>query len=355
MRSVSGLEGRSGHRGRSDLDRLSDVDAATFERERARLTGLAYRLLGSLTDAEDVVQDAWLRWQATDRSAIDRPPAWLTTVVSRLGIDRLRARRREQERYIGPWLPEPLVGPLAGPPGGWPGGSPSGWPGGWLGAGDEATGRPAPEQPDPDRSSDPAEVAALSDSLTTAFLLMLEELTPTERLTVLLADVFDEPFSSVAQILDKSESAVRQQAVRARRKLRAAAPAARPAADADQIRTAEAFLAATALGDLDTVMSLLAPDVVLLSDGGPHHRAARRPVVGPHRVARLALNLAGRIPPDATITLESINGSPGAVVRVGGEVNFVVAVDVVDGLVHTITSVINPDKLAAIDQPHVIT
>ncbi len=183
---------------------------------------------------------------------------------------------------------------------------------------------------------------------------MLEELTPTERLTVLLADVFDEPFASVAEILDKSESAVRQQAVRGRRKLRAAAPYGRPAADADQLRTAEAFLTATALGDLDTVMSLLAPDVVLLSDGGPDHRAARRPVVGPHRVARLMVNLAGRIAPDATLEFESVNGSPGVVVRRAGAVEFVVAVDIVGGLVHGITAVVNPDKLAAVDHPHVI-
>ena len=304
---------------------MSDADATVFERERARLTGLAYRLLGSGSDAEDVVQDAWLRWQHADRATIDSPPAWLTTVVSRLGIDRLRVRRREQERYVGPWLPEPLVGPLLA------------------------------DGTDPASSSDPAEVAALSDSLTTAFLLMLEELTPTERLTVLLADVFDEPFASVAEILDKSESAVRQQAVRARRKLRAAAPSGRPPADADQLRIAEAFLTATALGDLDTVMSLLAPDVVLLSDGGPDHRAARRPVVGPHRVARLILNLAGRITDDATLTFESINGAPGVVVRRDGRVMFVVAVDIVGGLVHGITSVVNPDKLATIDQPHVIT
>lgn len=303
---------------------MSGDDAAAFEAERARLTGLAYRLLGSVSDAEDVVQDAWLRWQGTDRAGIDSPPAWLTTVVSRLGIDRLRVRRREQERYVGPWLPEPLVGPLLA------------------------------DRSDPAVSSDPAEVAALSDSLTTAFLLMLEELTPTERLTVLLADVFDEPFASVAEILDKSESAVRQQAVRARRKLRAAAPSGRPDADADQLRIAEAFLTATALGDLDTVMSLLAPDVVMLSDGGPDHRAARRPVVGPDRVARLMVNLAARTPSDATLTFESINGAPGVVVRHGDRVAFVVAVDIVGGLVHGITAVVNPDKLAAIDRPHVI-
>jgi RNA polymerase sigma factor (sigma-70 family) len=301
------------------------AEVELFQSHRRQLFAVAYRMLGSASDAEDVVQDAWLRWLAADRATIDSPPAWLTTVVSRLGIDRLRARRREQERYVGPWLPEPLVGPLP-----------------------TAGGATPP-------SSDPAEVAELSDSLTTAFLLMLEELTPTERLTVLLADVFDEPFSSVAEILDKSESAVRQQAVRARRKLRAAAPSGRPAADAEQRRTAEAFLAATALGDLDTVLSLLAPDVVLLSDGGPDHRAARHPVVGPHRVARLVLNLAARLPDRTEFESGSINGSPGIIVRVDHQPIFVMAVEVVGAQVQGIKVVVNPDKLAAIDQPHVIT
>jgi RNA polymerase sigma-70 factor (ECF subfamily) len=289
-------------------------DVAVFERERPRLTGLAYRLLGSLSDAEDVVQEAWLRWQRTDRTVIERPEAWLTTVVSRLGLDRLRARRREQDRYVGPWLPEPLVEPI-------------------------------------DLSAKgPAEHAELADSLTTAFLLLLEELSPTERLTILLADVFDESFASVATVLGKSESAVRQQAVRARRKLRAAAPDARPSVDPDRLRVAEAFLAATAVGDVDTVLSLLAPDVVLLSDGGPHHRAARRPVIGPHRVSRLVLNLAGRLPTDAAIDLGSVNGSPGIVVRVDGHATYVLAVEVSAGLIHGLTVMVNPDKLAAVDR-----
>src|SRR3954466_14877106 len=133
-----------------DVPGMSPGDAAVFEAERARLTGLAYRLLGSVSDAEDIVQDGWLRWQAADRSSIESPPAWLTTVVSRLGIDRLRARRREQERYVGPWLPEPLLGPR-------------------LADGGRASAPPS-EPPPAGASSDPAEVAALSDSLTTAFL-----------------------------------------------------------------------------------------------------------------------------------------------------------------------------------------
>ncbi len=311
---------------------MSVVDTARFERERPRLTGLAYRLLGSLTDAEDVVQDAWLRWQRIDRATIERPAAWLTTVVSRLGLDRLRACQRERDRYVGPWLPEPLVR---------------------LGDPAPATASEPVDRTEPSLArpgGDPADHAELADSLTTAFLLLLEELSPTERLTILLADVFDEPFSSVANVLGKSESAVRQQAVRARRKLRDAAPAARPVTDPGQLRVAEAFLAATALGDVETVLSLLAPDVVLLSDGGADHHAARRPVVGPHRVSRLMLNLASRLPANATIDLRSVNGSPGIVVRIGGAPAFVVAVEVAGGLVHGVTVVVNPDKLTAVDR-----
>jgi len=308
----------------TEMAGLSARDSDVFERERPRLTGLAYRLLGSLTDAEDVIQDSWLRWQRVDRSTIERPEAWLTTVVSRLGLDRLRVRQRERDRYVGPWLPEPLVR-LDEP----------------IDQREPTLGRPG---------GDPERHAELADSLTTAFLLLLEELSPTERLTILLADVFDESFASVAVVLGKSESAVRQQAVRARRKLRDAAPAARPPSDPEQLRVAEAFLAATALGDVDTVISLLAPDVVLLSDGGPDHHAARRPVVGPHRVSRLMLNLANRLPADAAIDVRWVNGSPGIVVRVGGTPVFVVAVEVAGGLVHGVKVVVNPDKLTAIDR-----
>src|SRR5262245_51497701 len=151
-----------------------------FVRERPRLVGLAYRLLGSLTDAEDVVQEAWMRWNRTDQTAVQNPSAWLTTVVSRIGIDRLRARQRDQADYVGPWLPEPLVS----------------------------------------FDDEPAVAAELSDSLTTAFLVLLERLTPDERLVLLLADVFQQPFSTVAEVVGKSEDATRQMAVRARRKVR---------------------------------------------------------------------------------------------------------------------------------------
>jgi RNA polymerase sigma-70 factor (ECF subfamily) len=284
--------------------------ASVFERERPRLVGLAYRLLGSLSDAEDVVQDAWLRWEKADHSSIERPEAWLTTVVGRLGLDRLRARQRDRAEYVGPWLPEPLV-----------------------------------------REPDPAELAELSDSLTTAFLLLLERLSPEERLVVLLADVFDEPFAAVAEVTGKSEAAARQTAVRARRKLRDDREAdGRPCATAEQRAVAARFLDAALRGDRDAVVSLLHPGVVVLSDGGAEHHAARRPVVGPHRVERFVINMARRLHGLAAEAVE-INGSPGVVMRAGTTPVIVLALDVRDHLVHRITVVVNPDKLHGVDHP----
>lgn len=172
--------------------------AEIFAAERPRLVGLAYRLLGTVTDAEDVVQEAWFRWDRADRDSIERPAAWLTTAVSRLGLDRLRARKRERVDYVGPWLPEPIVSPLTF------------------------------EQPE--------RAAELSDSLTTAFLVMLEQLTPEERLVLLLVDVFGEPFRSVAALVERSEDACRQMAVRARRKMSSQTERHVPARRADGAR-----------------------------------------------------------------------------------------------------------------------
>ena len=155
-----------------------DSATATFQAERPRLLGLAYRLLGSVADADDVVQEAWIRWSTVDHQSIERPAAWLTTVVSRLGLDRLQSRRRERVDYVGPWLPEPLVRPVG--------------------------------------SDDPEQASMLADSLTTTFLVMLERLSPEERLVVLLVDVFGEPFHSVATLLDRTDESCRQLAVRYR-------------------------------------------------------------------------------------------------------------------------------------------
>ncbi|MFN6120226.1 MAG: RNA polymerase sigma factor SigJ [Actinomycetes bacterium] len=296
--------------------------AATFDAERARLTGLAYRLLGSLSDAEDVVQEAWIRWSRTDVDVVERPAAWLTTTVSRLGLDRLRARRRERTDYVGPWLPEPFVQPL----------------------GTTAQGTAG-------ASADPADVAELADSLTTAFLLLLERLSPEERLVVLLAYVFAEPFGSVADAVGRSPDATRQLAVRARRKLRDAAPAGPPGPRprrTEQLAVATAFAAAVMDGDVDAVRALLHPVAVLTSDGGAHRRAARRPVVGPDRIARFLVNLRDRLPEGGQVDAVWVNDSPGLLVSVAGRPYLVHALEVSDGRVARQYLVLNPEKLAGV-------
>jgi RNA polymerase sigma-70 factor (ECF subfamily) len=289
-----------------------DEATAVFDAERPRLVGLAYRLLGSLADAEDVVQEAWLRWQRADRTAIEQPAAWLTTVTSRLGLDRLRARQRDRAEYVGPWLPEPILAPVD--------------------------------------QTDPAGHAELSDSLTTAFLLLLEGLRPTERLVLLLSDVFDEPFDEIGAIVGKSPEACRQVASRARRKVRGLASdrAGRPARhDRAALEVAYAFAAATLRGDEAAVLELLAPDVVLVSDGGKDRHAARRPVIGPDRVGRLLLNLTRRLPASTEAVPCWVNGSPGFLVRVRGQPFLTQAFEVVGGRIRRVTIVTNPEKLSA--------
>jgi RNA polymerase sigma-70 factor (ECF subfamily) len=297
----------------------ADTDAAAiFEAERARLVGLAYRLLGSLADAEDVVQDAWLRWERSDHAAIERPSAWLTTVVGRLGLDRLRARRRDRADYVGPWLPEPLVEPVA--------------------------------------ETDPAHVAEISDSLTTAFLVLLERLGPEERLAVLLADVFGEPFRAVAATLGRSETSTRQLTVRARRKLRAHYDDRRPAAPAEQLEIAGRFLGALLAGDMAEARALLAPDVVSLTDGGRDHHSARRPVVGADRVSRFFVNITKRLTSERTSFEPAwVNGRVGVVVRHGSRPLLVIEVDVVDGAIVRLYVVRNPAKLVALDHRVTLT
>jgi RNA polymerase sigma-70 factor (ECF subfamily) len=275
---------------------------AIFAGERPRLLALAYRLLGTMTDAEDVVQDAWLRWEASSAD-VERPAAWLTTVVTRLAIDRLRSAQHQRETYVGPWLPEPVTD---GP--------------------------------------GPAESAELADSLTLGFLTMLERLTPIERAVFLLADVFDEPFNDIAAIVGKSPAACRQIASRARRRVR------------DPIRhvdtgtaagpdVAAAFVRATVSGDVDALLGLLAPDVVMVSDGGAERHAARRPVRGASRVARLLTNIARRFPAGVDLSMPLVNGEPGIVLSFAGQPFLVMALEIHDGRVHALRTVLNPHKL----------
>ncbi|HEY1635221.1 MAG TPA: RNA polymerase sigma factor SigJ [Acidimicrobiales bacterium] len=282
-----------------------------FERQRPQLLGLAYRMLGIVADAEDVVQEAWLRWQATDATTLNRPAAWLTTVTTRLALDRLRTSRRRREEYPGPWLPEPVV--VA----------------------------PGPE-----------EVAEMSESLTLGFLTLLDRLRPVERAVFLLVEVFEVPFTEVAATVNKSEVACRQIASRARHRLREGG--GRPAIRTER-RVVDELVMAVAQGDVTAALARIAPDAVLVSDGGPKRRAARRPVVGADRIVRLLTNLARRSYGEAQVVPSSINGDPGFVVSVDGAVDFAAAFEVEDERVAAIWLVRNPDKLEHLVEPLALT
>ena len=291
-----------------------------FEAERSRLTGLAYRMLGTLSDAEDVVQQAWLRWSAAEASEIENPAAWLTTVVSRLAIDRLRQQQRRREDYVGPWLPEPLATP--------------------------------PVSASPAAAPDPEHATELADSVTFGFLVLLDRLSPVERAVFVLSEVFGEPHTAIAEVIGKSPAATRQIASRARRRIREQRGERRPA---DDHLLAE-LVGALAEGSVDRVLSLMSPDVVLTSDGGASRRAARRPVVGAERVARFILNLSGRTPADAQISMEPVNGAPALVIR-SEELFLVLSADssADGGHLDAIHLVLNPDKLGGLDHPVAVT
>lgn len=282
-------------------------EADGFEQARPRLLGLAYRMLGTVADAEDAVQDAWLRWQAADQSAIDSPAAWLTTVTTRLCLDRIRATQRRREEYVGPWLPEPIA-----------------------------------------LERSPEESAELSDSLTLGFLVLLDELRPVERAVFLLADVFGVPFSEIARSVDRSEAACRQIASRARRRVQGASPRRDVEADRAVI---QGFLFALAVGDTEAAVARLAPDALLLSDGGPTRRAARRPVVGGSRVVRFMANLLKRYTQYMDVEPTSLNGEPALLVSVHGEVDNAILFEVEDGVVARIHVMRNPDKLSHVAAP----
>ncbi len=278
-----------------------------FERQRPRLVGLAYRMLGSISDAEDVVQNVWFRWNARRPGDIDRPEAWLTTVTTRIALDHLRAARRRRESYVGPWLPEPVVS-----------------------------------------EAGPAEAAELAASLRIGFLTLLDQLKPVERAVFLLADVFGLPFAEIAVIVDKSEPACRQIASRARRRVRE--PCARADTGADRV-VVDALLVALAAGDLEAVMERLAPEVVCVSDGGAARRAARRPVCGPERVARFLVNLTRRYGGAMQVRSALVNGDVGTVISLDDIVDVVTVFEVEADRVAAIRLIRNPDKLAHVGSP----
>jgi len=284
-----------------------------FEAVRPKLHGVAYRMTGSVSDADDICQEAWLRWQATDRTEVREPEGFLVRTVTRLCLDRLKSAAVRREHYVGPWLPEPLVSDVGNPP--------------------------------REAEVDPAHAAELADSLTYAFLVVLDELDPVERAVVLLHDVFGYPFRDVAAAVGRGEAAVRQTASRARQRIRAEHHPTRRPSDPEVAQLMAQMLTALAAGDVEALMACLAPDVVSLDDGGPKQRAARRPVVGPDRVARLWTNLAKR-GAHLTTRFVDVNGRPGLLLSDGDEPFIVMSVEIDDaGRVSRIFSQLNPDKL----------
>jgi RNA polymerase sigma-70 factor (ECF subfamily) len=288
-----------------------DNPAAAFEAHRAHLRGLAYRMLASMAEAEDAVQDAYIRWHrigAKARGAIANPRAWLSKATTRLCLDRLKSARAQRETYVGPWLPEPVVEPEAA-----------------------------------------ADATELAQDLSVAFLLLLERLSRLERAAFLLHDVFDMSFAQVAEVLRRDEAACRQLAARARRHIEAGRPRFDVRSE-DQARIAAAFLSAAGSGDARQLAAVLAQDAVLITDGGGKVKAALNPIRGRDKVIAFVLGVRKKSPfPDGTeFRPSTINGLPGfLIVRPDGAVE-TLSFEAENGLIRHIYAVRNPDKLKAI-------
>lgn len=289
-------------------------DEATLDAERGRLMSLAYRMLGTVADAEDVVQETYARWyrlSPEERDAIENPAAWLTRVASRICLDQLGSARARRERYVGEWLPEPLPG----------------------GTGMFAT-----------RSTDPLDRVALDESVSTALLVVLESLTPAERVAFVLHDVFAMPFDEIAEIVGRSSQATRKLASTARRHVRErrAGSASREQHDA----VVRAFIAASETGDLQALLPLLDPDVVLVSDGGGLASAARRPVLGPDHVGRFIVGQLAKLGDTVSASLHETPDGLAVTFAEAGAVTSVAVIDVRDERISNIWVMRNPEKLA---------
>ncbi|WP_416897812.1 MAG: RNA polymerase sigma factor SigJ [Minwuia sp.] len=279
---------------------------AIFEGERTRLRGIGYRMLGSLVEAEDAVQDCWLRWQAVDAAAIRTPAAWLTTAMTRLCIDRLRAAKAIRESYVGPWLPEPVI---------------------------------VHEDAPPDR-------AELAEGLTMALLVVMETLSPAERAAFILREAFDYGYDEIAGVLDTTAVNARKLVSRARARVEDGASRERPSADI-AVRLASAFQTAAA-GDLKPLEALLHDDVVVRSDGGGKVKAALNPIYGQDKSIRFLLGLMRKAGPDLEIVPARVMGGPGFVFRTAGRPFGAAALTVRDGCVRNIDMVMNPEKLGGL-------
>jgi len=288
-------------------------DTEVFEAHRGLMFAMAYRMLGSVADAEDAIQDAWLRWTAVPRSDIAEPRAYLVRIITNTALNRLRSARARRESYVGPWLPEPVL---------------------------------------TDASPDAAERAELAESVSVAMLVVLESLAPEERAAFVLREVFGFAPAEIGEALGRSDAAVRQLVHRAREHVRAR----RPRFDVDkgqQREVTERFLAAATGGDLDQLMEVLAPEVRLTGDGGGIARAPLRPIVGAAKVVRFIAAISGRPYMGIEISgmaidIAEINGSPGVVVSAAGRVITTMTAVVADGRITEIQLIANPDKLRAI-------
>jgi RNA polymerase sigma-70 factor, ECF subfamily len=276
---------------------------AVFEPLRHRLFALAYRMTGTRADAEDIVQEAYIRWHQADADAVHSPEAWLVRVATRLSIDRLRKVSSEREKYTGPWLPEPLFGD------------------------------PSPE-----------ERLELASDISLAFMALLERLAPAERAAFLLHDVFDRDYPEIARVLRKSEAACRQVVHRARERVRGGRQRFR-ASEGDYRRLIEKFTEAAQTGDEATLLSLFAEEATLTSDGGGIVPAARKVIRGRRRIARLFLVLAHKFRGRMTQTILNINGEPGLVIFLDGEPLTVTSFETDGSRIFALYNVLNPEKL----------
>lgn len=276
-----------------------------FNAHRPRLFGLAYRMLGTRDDAEDILQEAYIRWHKTDAETIETPEAWLVTAVTRLSIDRLRKASVQRETYIGPWLPEPLM----------------------------ISNEPSPQ-----------DNAELASGLSLAFMVLLERLSPTERAVFLLHDIFDCDYSEISRIIGKSEAASRQIVHRARERVRTDKPRFEVRKD-EHRKLVEKFSVAAYTSDEATLFDLFSPDIAILSDGGGKVNAARKIIKGVKKAIRLFTVAFPSIREHVTARLAEVNGEPGIVEYYDGKPLAVTTFSVADGKITAMYRVMNPDKL----------
>jgi RNA polymerase sigma factor (sigma-70 family) len=282
--------------------------AEQFERYRPHLRAVAYRMLGSLSEADDALQESWLRLSRSDTDAVDNLGGWLTTVVGRVCLDMLRSRRSRQEDYVGSWLPEPIVSL--------------------------------------DDETDPEHEALIADSVGLALLVVLETLTPAERLAFVLHDMFAVPFEEIGPIVGRTPAAARQLASRGRRRVQGAAPTASDTGLAEQRRLVDAFLAASRAGDFEALVAVLDPDVVFRADRGAVSRLARPPVTGADAVAQQVLSRGSRFAPRARPAL--VNGAAGLIIGPEDRPFAVIGFTVARGRIVEIDLIVDPDKLRGV-------